>query len=363
VTVAADAVDLTLPDGTEVTLQPEATARLAGLLYVTDEMPGVRRRARGRGFAYYDPDGKLIRDAGELVRFRSIGVPPAWTDVWICPLPDGHVQATGRDARRRKQYRYHVAWRTVRDATKFHRMSAFGHALPKLREHIQADLSGRRLGRERVLAAVLSIVDDTLIRVGNEEYARENQTFGATTLQDEHATVTADRVVLEFRGKHGKLHRAEVADPRVARVVRGCQELPGQQLFSYLDDEGGTVPITSDAVNAYLREIAGDDFSVKDFRTWGGSTAFIRAMKGGERTVKEAVAMVAGELGNTAAIARSSYIHPGLLLAARDGELPRATLAPRKGLDRWESALMRFLEEGERVAWVSPPAGTATRAT
>ncbi len=359
-TVAAAAADLTLPDGTEVTLEPEATARLAGLLYVTDEMPGIRRQARGRGFAYYDPDGKLIRDAGELVRFRSIGVPPAWTDVWICPLPEGHVQATGRDARRRKQYRYHVAWRSVRDASKFHRMSAFGRALPKVREQLERDMGRRGLDRERVLAAVLRIVDDTLIRVGNEEYARTNQTFGATTLQDEHATVTASKVTLEFRGKHGKLHHAEVADPRVARVVRGCQELPGQHLFTYVDDDGEPVQVTSEAVNAYLREIAGDDFSVKDFRTCGGSSAFIRAMKGGERTVKEAVALVARELGNTAAIARSSYIHPGLLIAAREDDLPRATLAPRKGLDRWESALMRFLEEGERVAWVSLPAGTAT---
>ena len=362
-TVSLDAVDTTLPDGTELTMEPEAAARLAGLLYVTDGMPGVRRQRRGRGFAYYDPDGKLIRDAGELVRFRSIGVPPAWTDVWICPLPDGHVQATGRDARRRKQYRYHVAWRNVRDATKFHRMSAFGRALPKVREQMEADLGRRRLDRERVMAAVLRIVDDTLIRVGNDEYARENQTFGATTLQDEHATVTASKVVLEFRGKHGKLHHAEVADPRVARVVRGCQELPGQQLFTYVDEDGESVPVTSEAVNAYLRELAGDDFSVKDFRTWGGSTAFIRAMKGGERSVKEAIAMVARELGNTAVIARSSYIHPGLLAAARENDLPRATLAPRKGLDRWESALMRFLEEGERVAWVSLPAGTATTAS
>ena len=229
-------------------MEPEAAARLAGLLYVTDEMPGVRRQARGRGFAYYDPDGKLIRDSGELVRFRSIGVPPAWTDVWICPLPEGHVQATGRDARRRKQYRYHVSWRSFRDATKFHRMSSFGHALPRLRERIGDDLGRRRLDRERVLAAVLRIVDDTLIRVGNEEYARENQTFGATTLQDEHATVTASKVVLEFRGKHGKLHHAEVADPRVARVVRGCQELPGQHLFAYVDDDGAPVAVTSEAV-------------------------------------------------------------------------------------------------------------------
>ena len=224
-TVAADAVDRTLPDGTELTIEPEAAARLAGLLYVTDEMPGVRRQARGRGFAYYDPDGKLIRDSGELVRFRSIGVPPAWTDVWICPLPEGHVQATGRDARRRKQYRYHVSWRSLprRDEVPPHeRLRARAAAAARADGD---DLGRRRLDRERVLAAVLRIVDDTLIRVGNEEYARENQTFGATTLQDEHATVTASKVVLEFRGKHGKLHHAEVADPRwpaSSAAARSC---------------------------------------------------------------------------------------------------------------------------------------------
>jgi DNA topoisomerase-1 len=361
--VAVSVNSTTLDDAPGIVVEPVLAARMAGLRYVTDDEPGVSRKRCGRGFAYYDAGGALVRDRGEILRYRSIGIPPAWEDVWICPLPDGHLQATGRDARRRKQYRYHASWRSVRDATKFDRMVAFGQALPGLRARIEDDLSRRTLDRERVLAAVLRIVDETLIRVGNEEYARENGTFGATTMLREHADVTASRVELEFRGKHGKLHRAELVDPRVARVVRRCQDLPGQRLFAYRGPEGEAVPVSSEDVNDYLREIAGDDFSVKDFRTWGGSAAFLRAMlSGGFPTVKAAVGEVAHELGNTAAIARSSYIHPALLEAAEQGTLPSSAGRARQGLDACESALLRFLEDGQEVTWVSPPADSATTA-
>jgi DNA topoisomerase I len=305
-------------------------ARASGLRYVSDDRPGITRHRSGRGFSYRSPNGETIRDRMEIARIASIAIPPAWSQVWICSNPRGHILATGRDARARKQYRYHPDWRSLRDATKFDRMAAFSTALPAVRSRLRADLALRGLPREKVLAAVVSIIDRTLIRVGNEEYARQNGSFGATTLRDEHAEIVRGELRLSFRGKAGKEHEAAVSDPRLAMVVRRCQELPGEQLFGYVDETGAPRAIDSGDVNGYLREIAGEEITVKDFRTWGGSVLCHQLLldagpASDEREAKgmlvASIRVVAARLGNTPAVCRASYVHPAILTAYLAGEL------------------------------------------
>jgi DNA topoisomerase I len=336
-----------------------AAAREAGLRYVTDDRPGITRRRAGKGFSYRDPHGERISDRREIERIRRIGVPPAWTSVWICPNPRGHIQATGRDAKGRKQYRYHPEWRAVRDASKFDRLLAFGHALPTLRERIEADLALPGVPRERILATVVWIIDRTLMRVGNEEYARANDSYGATTLRKDHVEIMGAEVALSFRGKHGKEHRADFSDRRIAAILRRCQELPGEALFSYVDELGAARSVDSGDVNDYLREIAGDAFTVKDFRTWGGSVRCFSLLRdaGAASSAREASAMITGvvklvaaHLGNTPAVCRSSYLHPSILSAYGEGGLDVEDRNADERLRPEESQFIAFLERREAVS-------------
>jgi DNA topoisomerase-1 len=309
---------------------PVAAARAAGLRYTPDGGPGISRRRAGKGWSYRGPDGTLIRDPKELRRINALAIPPAWTDVWINPHPRGHIQATGRDARGRKQYRYHDQWRAIRDETKFSRMIAFGEALPRIRERIAADLGLPGLPRKKVLATIVRLLDESLIRVGNSEYARDNGSYGLTTLRDEHVDVSGSTVRFAFRGKSGKMHEIGVRDRRVARIVQRLQDLPGQQLFQYLDGDGEQHVIDSDDVNAYLREIAGEDFTAKDFRTWAGTVLAAHSLRefgpfetqtAMKANVIAAIDTVAARLGNTRAVCRSSYIHPAVFLGYENGSL------------------------------------------
>jgi len=258
---------------------PVETAQAAGLRYVHDDRPGIQRQRRGKGFRYLGPDGKPVRDRDQLRRIRSLVIPPAWTDVWICPNPQGHLQATGHDARGRKQYRYHPRWRAARDETKYDRMIAFGQALPKIRARVAQDLAQSGLPRTKVLATVVRLLETTLIRVGNEEYARENGSFGLTTLRNRHVSVEGQTVRFSFKGKSGVRHSIAVDDRRLARIVQRCQEMPGQELFQYLDEDGTPHDIDSADVNAYLQEIAGQEFTAKDFRTWAGTVLVAVALQ------------------------------------------------------------------------------------
>lgn len=321
-----------------------------GLSYVSDQDPGIRRKsARGHGFNYIDAGGKSVTDEKALDRIRALAIPPAWTEVWISSKANGHIQATGRDVKGRKQYRYHARWQTERGAGKFDRLIAFGRALPRLRKQVDADLARRGLPREKVLAAVIRVMEMTLIRVGNEEYARQNKSFGLTTLRDRHAKIGAAKAVFEFTGKSGKVHATGFDDRRLARVVKACQDLPGQRLFQYLDEDGQRHAVESADVNAYIREALGDDFSAKDFRTWAGTVAAARALtlpecadlSAAKRNVNTCVKAVAGVLGNTAAVARSAYIHPAILESYAAGELD---LKPGKAERAFELAVLRFLE-------------------
>ena len=303
-------------------LQPEQSARIAGLRYVNDEHPGFRRVRGRRGFRYVDGDGHVIRDAATLGRIRSLAIPPAWTDVWICTRADGHLQASGRDARGRKQYRYHKRWREFRDETKYGRMLAFAKALPKIHRRVRQDLARPGLPREKALATVVRLLETTCIRVGNEEYARENDSFGLTTLRTRQVKVRGDKLKFSFRGKSGVHHDVELSDAQVAGIVRRMRDLPGYELFCYLDESGGTHTISSDDVNAYVRDIAGDEFTSKDFRTWAGTVLAGEALRAmprsgsaaeAKRNVQQAVEAVARRLGNTKAVCRKSYIHPAVL--------------------------------------------------
>src|SRR5436190_10175993 len=258
------------------TTAPEA-AKEAGLRYTSDDRPGIRRRRRGRSFQYIRPDGGAITDAAERARINALAIPPAWTDVWICPSPNGHLQATGRDARGRKQYRYHPRWREVRDEVKYGRLIKFAEALPSIRMRTNADLAKSGLPREKVLAAVVQLLEKTLIRVGNEEYARQNGSIGLTTMRDAHAKVSGSTVRFEFRGKSGIRHAVDLNDRRLAAIVKACRDLPGYELFQYIDDDGTRQVIDSCDVNDYLREICGSDFTAKDFRTWSGTVLAARA--------------------------------------------------------------------------------------
>ncbi|HKV84647.1 MAG TPA: hypothetical protein VJN88_08825, partial [Ktedonobacterales bacterium] len=292
---------------------PAESAKEAGLRYVNDSMPGIRRERAGQDFRYIGVDGARVNDERLLARILALAIPPAWKDVWIAPTSRGHIQATGRDEKGRKQYRYHPRWRAVRDETKYARMVAFAQALPHLREQVSADLSRPGLPREKVLATIARLLDETDIRVGNAEYARENESFGLTTLENRHVEVSGSTLRFEFRGKSGKRHVAEVTDRRVARVVKRCQELPGHELFQYVDDTGERRVVESSDVNEYLRGVTGQDFTAKDFRTWGGTVAAARTLRelGGcdseaqaKRNVVEAVKAAAEQLGNTPAICR-----------------------------------------------------------
>jgi DNA topoisomerase-1 len=331
-----------------------AAARDANLRYVSDAEPGIRRERHPLGFRYRGADGRLVRDREVLRRIASLVIPPAWESVWICPSPDGQIQATARDARGRKQYRYHPRWREVRDDAKYGRLVAFGSALPRIRARTRRDLALPGLPRAKVLAAVVRLLAGTLIRVGNESYARDNGSFGLTTLRSRHADVVGSRVRFRFRGKSRKEHLIAIDDRRLAAVVRRCQELPGQILFQYRNDDGTTATIDSGDVNAYLRAITGETFTAKDFRTWAGTLLMAEALRreappasesAAKRTIVAAIERVAHRLGNTRAVCRRCYVHPAVVDAYRDGSLaatPRASVR-RAGARADEAALLRLL--------------------
>ena len=350
-------------------MQPQTCAAAAGLVYVSDSEPGIRRVRRGKRFAYLSPDGRRVRNPAELDRIARLAMPPAYEDVWICADPRGHLQATGRDARGRKQYRYHPGWRQVRDAQKFGRMPAFAEALPRLRRRVRQDLAREGMPREKVLAIVVSLLDATRLRIGNDEYARENESYGLTTLKNRHVQFAGDgKLVLRFVGKGGAVQEIAVGDRRIARLVRRCQELPGQRLFQYVDDGSETRPVDSDQVNAYLKQCLGDDFTAKDFRTWSATLRAMQLMhstplpeRPSERAlaacIVEAVREVAAGLRNTPAVFRKSYINPAVFDAWRSGALHEAireslTGAPRRA----ERVVATFLRRhaGPRLAGRSP---------
>ena len=333
---------------------PESSARAAGLRYVSDREPGFARRRRGKGFQYTDADGgQLSRE--QVERIEALAIPPAWTDVWICRSANGHLQATGRDARGRKQYRYHPRWMEVRDETKYHRLLAFAKALPRIRRRVEKDMSRKALSRDRVIATVVHLLDTTNIRVGNDEYARDNKSFGLTTMRDRHVEVNGSHITFRFRGKSGKMHDVELTDPRAARVLKRCEELPGQELFQYLDDDGKVVDIDSDDVNRYIQDVSGGDFTAKDFRTWSGTVLAAWALQElgefdskthAKRQVVAAVESVSEELGNTPAVCRRCYVHPEVLEAHLDGTL-RDVLGKRTartGLTAQEAAVLALLK-------------------
>ena len=338
----------------------ERDAIAAGLRYVSDTAPGIRRERRGRGFCYRDADGARVRDVDTLARIRSLAIPPAYRDVWICVSPLGHLQATGRDARGRKQYRYHPDWRPLRDANKFDRIVAFGRALPKLRRRVRADLALPGLPRGKVLAGVVAIMACTLIRVGNDCYARENGSFGLTTLRTRHARFLGKELRLQFNGKGGRAHEAGIQDPRLLRLMRAMHELPGQRLFQYRDADGELVPVESSDVNAYLRECMGEAFTAKDFRTWGATEAAFRQLAeipadaetsdtAAAGVCREVVTSVAAMLGNTPTVCRKSYVDPRVFEGWRDGSLQRRA-ARARGPRQWEAALLGFLSRSARKA-------------
>jgi DNA topoisomerase-1 len=339
-------------------LDPARSAAVAGLRYVNDQqIAGFQRRGRAKRFRYVHADGTPVADEKQLRRIRSLVIPPAWTAVWICPDPNGHLQATGRDARGRKQYRYHPRWREVRDEVKYYRLAEFAEALPRVRACVSADLKRTGLPREKVLAAVVRLLEKTLIRVGNEEYARTNGAFGLTTMRDAHAKIEGARVRFEFRGKSGVRHAVEFSDRRLARIVRACRDLPGYELFQWVDAGGVRQTIDSADVNAYLRAASGADFTAKDFRTWAGTvlaattlSSFDRCRSQAEarRNIVRAVSQVADRLGNTKAVCRKSYIHPLVFDAYGSGSLMLNVRNPGQmpngdNLDAQERAVLAFL--------------------
>jgi DNA topoisomerase-1 len=307
-----------------------SSAQAAGLRFVGDDSKGITRKRHGKAFRYLSPSGKALNDRAELARIRKLAIPPAWTDVWICPSPNGHIQATGRDARGRKQYRYHADWNRIRDEAKYERLVTFARSLPRIRKTVQEHMSERGLGRKKVLATVVHLLEATLIRVGNREYARDNKSYGLTTLQDRHVTFAGSEVRFQFRGKTGKEWRLKVSDRRIARIVRSCQELPGQHLFQYENDEGEVCQICSADVNDYLREIGGAEITAKDFRTWAGTVLAAMALAeferfdseaAAKRNIRKAIELVASRLGNTTAICRKCYVHPEILSCYLEGTL------------------------------------------
>jgi len=344
---------------TSAVKNPVDSARKAGLVYTTDDKPGIRRVGRPKAFRYLGPHGRPV-SARDAARIRSLVIPPAWTEVWICPNPRGHLQATGRDARGRKQYRYHPKWREVRDGTKYGRLIEFARALPRIRRRTESDLRAAGLPRSKVLAAVVRLLEKTFIRVGNDEYARDNQSYGLTTMRDGHAKVSRSKVRFHFKGKSGKYHDIEFTDARLARIVRRCQELPGRELFQYLDDDGEVQDINSSDVNDYLRDVTGQDFTAKDFRTWSGTVLAARALQEmadfssgtqAKRNVLAAVEAVAGMLGNTRSVCRKCYIHPAIIDSYMDRSLAKTLsmrasqrLAQSASLSRTETAVLALLQ-------------------
>jgi DNA topoisomerase-1 len=326
------------------------------LRHSSDSEPGITRKRIGRSWAYFDPDGKRVTDRGEIDRLNAIGLPPAYEDAWFCTDPDGHLQATGVDARGRKQYRYHAAFRKKRDKAKFEGLVAFGKKLPRLRRRVEQDLKRRKLTRETVLAAVIRLLDSDHIRVGNEEYAKENKSFGATTLRARHLRKTGHSLLMRFTGKHGIVHEVKITDTNLKRICKRCQDLPGQMLFQYLNGDGEPKPITSGDVNDYIKDATGGDFTAKDFRTWSASViAFEQMLKKTENariSVKTVIEPVAEALGNTPAISRKSYVHPKLLDAVkanpRDplGDIERPSARTR--LSSSEVGLLQFLQKRRR---------------
>ena len=345
--------------------QPQRkSAKRAGLVYSSDTAPGIRRQRSGKGFAYRRPRGGAVRDAGTLARIHKLAIPPAYTDVWINPNPRGHLQATGRDARGRKQYRYHADWNTERNAGKFDRIVGFGKAMPKLRRRVRADLKLRGQPRDKVVALVLAVLADTLIRIGNDEYARSNGSFGLTTLKDRHfEPVRGGKARFRFRGKSGQSHEVVLDDARLAKLVRGCQQLPGQALFQYRGDDGRLQRVDSDMVNEYLRDAMGDAFTTKDFRTYAATVAAFRMFaatplpKGGKdrppgesafaAAEKAVVVQIAAALGNTPAVCRKAYIDPVVFEGWREGRL-KAAARGASGVRQWEQAALRFLARAHR---------------
>ena len=349
-------------------------AKSAGLRYVHDGAPGISRRRVKDGFTFHNPDGSRITDEDEIARIRKLAIPPAYEDVWICRQPNGHLQATGRDARGRKQYRYHPKWRAVRDEGKFERMLVFSRVLPTIRTRVDTDLAKPGLPRERVLAAVVRLLEQTLARVGNEEYARDNKSFGLTTLRNRHVKLAGSHLVFDFRGKHGIDHHVDLADRRLANIVKRCRDLPGQHLFQFLDADGARHAVGSDDVNAYLHDISGEDITAKDFRTWAATNLAALAFRELERfdtqaaskkAVVQAVESVAGLLGNTPAVCRKCYIHPAIVDGYLDGTLADALKqrademldSDGAGLTAEEAAVTAFLSRrlGEQAK--ASPAG------
>ena len=327
-----------------------ATVPVSHLSFVDDAMPGITRRRFGRAWGYFSARGRRITDRDEIDRLNRIGLPPAYADAWFCPDPNGHIQAVGWDDRGRKQYRYHADFRTAQEAAKYDRCVEFGEALPRLRARVEKDLRRPGLGRDKACAAVVRLLDLAKVRVGNESYAQANKSFGATTLRKRHAAVKGGRLMLEFKAKSGKLRKLSLSDRSLLRFVRKMQDLPGQQLFRWLDDAGEAHPVTSTDVNDYIREATRADFTAKHFRTWGASVIAYRALfdAAGRISLREMLDIVAGELGNTPAIARKSYVHPALVELAKSGgawdekiRLPRTT----RHLDRYERGLIAFLDE------------------
>ncbi|MDF3060059.1 MAG: topB [Microvirga sp.] len=314
----------------EAIVDPRDAAESVGLTYVSDEEPGIRRKKAGKGFTYIGPGGAKVEDEATLKRIRKLAIPPAYTDVWICRKPNGHIQATGRDARGRKQYRYHPDFRAVRESTKYEHMLEFAKALPAVRAKLAEHMALPGLPREKVLATVVHLLESTLIRVGNDDYAKQNKSYGLTTLKNRHVKVNGSELRFEFKGKSGKVWRLQVKDRRIAKIVRACQDLPGQELFGYVDEDGEHRDVTSSDVNAYLREITGRDITAKDFRTWQGTVLAAMALQEFQdfdtkaalkKNVKAAIERVASRLGNTPTICRKCYVHPEVLTAYAEGQL------------------------------------------
>ena len=345
-----------------VSPDPAESAKAASLRYVTDDKPGISRRRRGASFQYIAPSGEVIRDAEELQRIKSLAIPPAWREVWICPIRNGHLQATGRDAKGRKQHRYHPRWREVRDENKYGRILTFARALPLIRQRVDGDLRLPGLPRDKILATVVRLLETSHIRVGNEEYARQNKSYGLATLRNRHVNVSGSTIRFEFRGKSGVEHALDINDRRLAKIIKRCQDLPGYELFQYIDDDGEHRAIDATDVNDYIRQIAGEDFSTKDFRTWAGTVLAARALRQFEtaasdseskRNVVQAIESVAKKLGNTKAVCRKCYIHPAVLQSYTDGSLLRALRRRLKkeindslGLDAEEAAVLKLLKAG-----------------
>jgi DNA topoisomerase I len=345
----------------ELTANPKEAAKQAGLRYVTDSQPGFSRRRAGRSFRYLGIDGKPLRDPDLIRRIRALVIPPAWKNVWICPSASGHLQATGRDARGRKQSRYHPRWREVRDETKYERMSSFGAALPAIREHVDRDIVQPGLPQTKILATIVRLMETTSIRVGNEEYARSNHSYGLTTMRNRHVQIDGSKITFSFEGKSGVKHVVDLQDRRLAKIIQRCQDIPGYELFQYIDESGEHHTIDSADVNEYLRGVSGDDFTAKDFRTWTGTVTACRLLRALEpfesdnqakKNIVEVIKSVASGLGNTPSVCRKCYVHPVVLDVYLSGSMPavyrrrisRSLSNTFKGLQREERDLLRLLD-------------------